>query len=107
MGASVVCAPCLGLECGPQPVRQRQQSPNCCATHTTPPSPLSPRSAPLQFARLRFEGCSFLVAGRRAADSRFRTLADIEMPGVLPRDVRSGRASSVRRATCVPLLTRE
>lgn len=38
----------------------------------------------LQFARLRNEGCSFLVAGR-VRDGRFLTLADMDMPAVLPQ----------------------
>ncbi|KAL4451608.1 hypothetical protein ABPG75_007270 [Micractinium tetrahymenae] len=39
----------------------------------------------LQFARLRHQGCSFLVAGRVGDDGKFRTLSDLEMPDMLPR----------------------
>lgn len=39
----------------------------------------------LQFAKLRHEGCSFLVAGRRDSEGRFRTLADLVMPEMLPQ----------------------
>ncbi|EFN55865.1 hypothetical protein CHLNCDRAFT_31015 [Chlorella variabilis] len=39
----------------------------------------------LQFAKLRHQGCSFLVAGRCDEEGRFRTLADLEMPDMLPR----------------------
>jgi hypothetical protein len=43
----------------------------------------------LQFAKLRHEGCSFLVAGRRDSEGRFRTLADLVMPEMLPQGVRT------------------
>ena len=63
-----------------------------CRRHhtTTCPSPC-PR-LPLQFAKLRHQGCSFLVAGRwcDAAD-RFLTLADVEVPEMLQRGVRAWR----------------
>lgn len=40
----------------------------------------------LQFARLAHQGCGFLVAGRKDAESgRFFTLADLEIPEVLQR----------------------
>jgi hypothetical protein len=39
----------------------------------------------LQFAKLRHQGCSFLVAGRVDDNGTFKTLADMEMPAVLPR----------------------
>lgn len=51
-----------------------------------------------QFARLRFEGCSFLVAGRRGPDGRFNTLADIEMPPFLPKDVSGWLQAGLRGA---------
>lgn len=43
---------------------------------------------PLQFAKLRQQGCSFLVAGRQDASGAFKTLADLEMPPILPQGVR-------------------
>jgi hypothetical protein len=51
------------------------------------PQPCVPCLAP-QFAKLRHLGCSFLVAGRVDSEGRFKTLADLEMPAVLPRGVR-------------------
>ncbi|PSC69495.1 Altered inheritance rate of mitochondria 25 [Micractinium conductrix] len=39
----------------------------------------------LQFAKLRHQGCSFLVAGRQNAEGKFCTLADMPMPDFLPR----------------------
>ncbi len=41
----------------------------------------------VQFAKLRHQGCSFLVAGRVDDNGTFKTLADLEMPGMLPRGV--------------------
>jgi hypothetical protein len=45
-----------------------------------PPSPFR-----TQFAKLRHLGCSFLVAGRCDSEGRFLTLANLEVPEVLPR----------------------
>ena len=51
----------------------------------------------LQFARLHHQGCTFLVAGRRAEDGAFRTLADVPMPEALQRGV----SARVRVRACV------
>lgn len=58
---------------------------------TDMPPCLPGRSSPPQFAKLRHQGCSFLVAGRCDEEGRFRTLADLEMPDMLPRGVSGGQ----------------
>lgn len=59
-----------------------------CAVFDSDRSPALPPAC-LQFAKLRHEGCSFLVAGRRDSEGRFRTLADLVMPEMLPQGVRT------------------
>lgn len=45
------------------------------------------QTCPAQFAKLRHQGCSFLVAGRVDSNGSFKTLADLEMPSMLPKGV--------------------
>lgn len=54
-----------------------------------PPSPFR-----TQFAKLRHLGCSFLVAGRCDSEGRFLTLANLEVPEVLPRGVSAPRRAA-------------
>ncbi len=76
--------------------RRRRGPPRCaalrpCHARRAPSStdrhPAESAGPPAQFAKLRHQGCSFLVAGRVGDDGKFRTLADLEMPDMLPRGV--------------------
>lgn len=68
------------------------------ARRLTPHLPLA-----LQFAKLRHLGCSFLVAGRCDSEGRFLTLADLEVPEVLPRGVGTAALAAAAPAA-VPAL---
>lgn len=50
------------------------------------PQPCCPPA--LQFAKFKFQGCGFLVAGRTEG-GKFMTLADMPMPATLQRGVRA------------------
>lgn len=69
-------------------------------TQHPPPLHTHPPTHPPQFAKLRYLGCSFLVAGRvDAASGTFKSLADLEMPAVLPSGVRCAWGPG---AACLP-----